>query len=93
MSDLSGVQDAPESPGASTATRQEQPRPRMFGFGRHTCPGSELAKIEILLFFRTFLRKFDYRLVKGQVFRYGFVSARMSFGRPSGLLSCSYVII
>lgn len=44
----------------------QNPRPLMFGFGRHMCPGRELAKLEIILFLRTFLRKFNYRLVEGQ---------------------------
>ena len=38
----------------------------MFGFGRHMCPGRELSKLEMLMFLRTFLTKFDYELVEGQ---------------------------
>lgn len=53
--------DAPVNPG------MEQLRPEIFGFGRHMCPGRELAKLEILLFLRTFLEKFDYELVDRQV--------------------------
>lgn len=41
----------------------------MFGFGTHLCPGRELAKLEILLFLRAFLTRFDYDLVEGQVSR------------------------
>lgn len=52
---------------ASFNTGMERLRPQMFGFGRHMCPGRELAKLEILLFLRTFLHKFDYDLVHGQV--------------------------
>lgn len=33
------------------------------------CPGRELAKLEMLLFLREFLTKFDYELVEGQSFR------------------------
>lgn len=39
----------------------------MFGFGRHKCPGRELAQLETVLFLKTFLSKFDYRVVEGQV--------------------------
>lgn len=53
--------------GSPSATGMEQLRPQMFGFGRHMCPGRELAKLEILLFLRNFLHKFDYDLVDGQV--------------------------
>lgn len=45
----------------------DQPRPSLFGFGRHICPGRELAKFEIVMFFKTFLRKYKYRLAKKQV--------------------------
>ncbi|CAN0222338.1 unnamed protein product [Hapterophycus canaliculatus] len=41
----------------------------MFGVGRHTCPGRELAKLEMLLFLKSFLTKFDYELVGGQSFK------------------------
>ena len=41
----------------------------MFGFGRHMCPGRELSKLEMLMFLRTFLTKFDYELVEGQSFK------------------------
>ncbi len=41
----------------------------MFGFGRHMCPGRELAKLEMLMFLRAFLAKFDYELVEGQSFK------------------------
>lgn len=38
----------------------------MFGLGRHMCPGRELAKLEMLMFLKAFLTKFDYELVEGQ---------------------------
>ena len=41
----------------------------MWGLGRHMCPGRELAKLEILMFLKAFLNKFDYELVKGQSFK------------------------
>lgn len=44
-----------------------QPRPEMFGFGKHMCPGREVAKLQILLFLKFFMSKFDYELVNGQV--------------------------
>ena len=47
----------------------EQPRPPMFGLGRHSCPGRELAKLEMLMFLKEFLPKFDYELVEGQSFQ------------------------
>ncbi|CAN0034904.1 unnamed protein product [Scytosiphon promiscuus] len=47
----------------------KQPPPKMFGVGRHTCPGRELSKLEMLLFFKAFLSKFDYELVGGQSFK------------------------
>lgn len=31
------------------------------------CPGRELGKLEILIFLRVFLSKFDYDVVEGQV--------------------------
>ena len=40
----------------------------MFGYGKHLCPGRELAKLEMILFLKMFLRKFEYQLVEGQVF-------------------------
>lgn len=40
----------------------------MFGLGRHACPGRELAKLEMLMFLRSFLAKFEYELVEGQSF-------------------------
>lgn len=43
-----------------------QPLPPMFGGGRHMCPGRELAKLEMLMFLKVFLTKFDYELVGGQ---------------------------
>lgn len=61
-----GTTDASPSDAMSTGSKA-QPRPLMFGFGRHKCPGNELAKLEIVLFMRTFLGKFDYHLVEGQV--------------------------
>lgn len=39
----------------------------MFGYGRHLCPGRDLAKLEMFLFLKTFLAEFDYRVVEGQV--------------------------
>ena len=48
-------------------THKDQPRPLMFGYGKHMCPGKELAKLEILLFLKFFLPKYEYRLVEGQV--------------------------
>eukprot|EP00903_Cladosiphon_okamuranus_P015051 g13924.t1 len=54
------------SPGEMPA---EQPRPPMFGSGRHICPGRELAKLEMLLLLKEFLPKFDYQLVEGQSFQ------------------------
>lgn len=50
-------------------TNRGQERPQMFGFGKHMCPGRELAKLEILLFLRSFLPRFDYDLVERQVGR------------------------
>lgn len=47
----------------------EEPPPPMFGVGRHTCPGRELAKLEMLLFLKAFLSKFDYEVVEGQSFK------------------------
>lgn len=44
----------------------EQPIPAMFGLGRHMCPGRELAKLEMIMFLKSFLTKFDYELVEGQ---------------------------
>lgn len=41
----------------------------MFGLGRNSCPGRELAKIEMLMFLKEFLTKFDYELVEGQSFQ------------------------
>ena len=51
---------------------KDQPRPQMFGFGKHMCPGKELAKLEIVLFLKFFLPKYGYQLVEGQV-RFTFV--------------------
>lgn len=45
----------------------QQPRPEMFGFGKHMCPGREVAKLQILLFLKFFMSTFDYELVNGQV--------------------------
>ena len=45
----------------------EQPLPPMWGFGRPMCPGRELAKLEILVFLRMFLSKFNYTVVACQV--------------------------
>lgn len=39
----------------------------MFGFGRHTCPGKELAKLEIIVFLEAFLAEFNYHVVEDQV--------------------------
>lgn len=47
----------------------EEPPPPMFGVGRHTCPGRELSKLEMLLFLKAFLTKFDYEVVEGQSFK------------------------
>lgn len=47
----------------------KQPPPPMFSLGRHMCPGRELAKLEMLLFLKEFLTKFDYELVEGQSFK------------------------
>lgn len=58
--------DASTSPGGVPA---EQPPPPMFGLGRHICPGRELSKLEMLLFLKKFLTKFDYELVEGQSFK------------------------
>ena len=41
----------------------------MFGAGRHMCPGRELAKLEMVVFLKAFLTKFDYELVEGQSFK------------------------
>ena len=46
---------------------RDQPIPRMFGFGKHMCPGKELAKLEIVLFLKYFLSKYKYRMVGRQV--------------------------
>ena len=46
---------------------KKQPRPQMFGFGKHMCPGKELAKLEIALFLKYFLSNYGYQLVEGQV--------------------------
>lgn len=54
---------APTSAGGEP---EGQPRPEMWGFGMHMCPGRELAKLEMLLFLKAFLTKFDYELVEGQ---------------------------
>lgn len=54
---------------SAASASKEQPRPLMFGFGKHTCPGRELAKLEILTFLKAFLVKFDYDIVEGQVSR------------------------
>ncbi|CAM9408191.1 unnamed protein product [Ascophyllum nodosum] len=45
---------------------KKQPRPQMFGFGKHMCPGKELAKLEIALFLKYFLSNYGYQLVEGQ---------------------------
>lgn len=59
--------DAPTGIDEAAPADQVQPRPQMFGFGKHLCPGRELSKLEILIFLRAFLTKFDYTLVEGQV--------------------------
>ena len=46
---------------------RDQPIPQMFGFGKHMCPGKELAKLEIVLFLKYFLPKYKYRMVGRQV--------------------------
>lgn len=46
---------APESP------------PPLFGFGRHMCPGRELAKLEHISILQRLLLEFDYQIVEGQV--------------------------
>lgn len=51
----------------SAPTRKEQPSPLIFRYGRHMCPGRGLAKLEILLFLKEFLTKFEYNLVAEQV--------------------------
>lgn len=54
------------TPDDPAATSEQQPPP-MFGFGKHMCPGREVAKLEILVFLKVFLSNFDYEMVKGQV--------------------------
>ncbi|CAB1106783.1 unnamed protein product [Ectocarpus sp. CCAP 1310/34] len=58
--------DSAASPGTG-ARRSGQPIPPMWGFGKHMCPGRELAKLEMILFMKTFLPKFDFEVVEGQV--------------------------
>ncbi|CAN0564928.1 unnamed protein product, partial [Ectocarpus sp. 12 AP-2014] len=58
--------DSGASPVAG-ARSSGQPIPPMWGFGKHMCPGRELAKLEIVLFMKTFLTKFDFEVVEGQV--------------------------
>ena len=69
---------ASTSPGGLS---EEQPIPPMWGLGRHGCIGRELAKLEILMFLKAFLNKFDYELVKGQSFK-----GRMPTNGPKGKL-------
>lgn len=71
---FAGEKTKEESSSASTTSSVvpadiKQPPPLIFGFGKHTCPGRELAKLDILLFLRTFLSKFEYDVVEGQVGR------------------------
>lgn len=49
------------------ASTKEEPRPEMFGFGKHMCSGRELAKLELICFMKAFLANFDYKLTEGQV--------------------------
>lgn len=65
--DKSDKSDAEGGGPHQPAPAVDAPRPQMFGFGRHMCPGRELAKLEIILFLQNFLRTFDYRLIEGQV--------------------------
>lgn len=55
--------------GGGKPAKQSQVPPPMWGFGRHMCPGRELAKLEMLLFLKAFLAKFDYKLVEEQSFK------------------------
>ncbi|CAN0363902.1 unnamed protein product, partial [Hapterophycus canaliculatus] len=55
-------------PDRSSGESSEQPFPPMFGVGRHTCPGRELAKLNMLCFLMAFLAKFDHELIEGQRF-------------------------
>ncbi|CAM9850857.1 unnamed protein product [Ectocarpus sp. 8 AP-2014] len=59
--------DSAASPVAG-ARSSGQPIPAMWGFGKHMCPGRELAKLEMVLFMKTFLTKFDFEVVEGQSF-------------------------
>eukprot|EP00903_Cladosiphon_okamuranus_P015049 g13922.t1 len=63
------INDSPNPSPNREEMPAEQPRPPMFGLGRHSCPGRELAKLEMLLLLKEFLRKFDYQLVGGQSFQ------------------------
>lgn len=57
---------ASANPGAVAASH---PPPPMFALGRHRYPGGELAKLEMLMFLKEFLPKFDYELVEGHSFQ------------------------
>lgn len=59
----------------NNAVAADQPRPPMWGYGRHACLGRELAKLEILVFLRTFLAMFDYDVVEGQVCSVGLLAS------------------
>lgn len=43
------------------------PVPPVFGFGKHMCPGRELANLELVTVLRRFLTEFDFHIVEGQV--------------------------
>lgn len=59
-----GVGDHDDSP---ALTETAQPRQLMFGYGKHICPGRELAKLEMIVFFKKFFNTFDYHIVERQV--------------------------
>lgn len=73
---VSPAADSTAKPAAHTTHVKEEgrdvggepaPFPPLFGFGKHMCPGRELAKLELVTFLQRFLGEFDYHLVEGQV--------------------------
>ncbi|CAM9217969.1 unnamed protein product [Ectocarpus sp. 8 AP-2014] len=60
--------DSAASPGTG-ARSPGQPIPPMWGFGKHMCPGRDLAKLEMVLFMKTFLAEFDFEVMEGQSFK------------------------
>lgn len=58
--------DEPEKACPLRFLSSSSPLPYMFGYGKHACPGSNLAQIEILLTMKAFLCNFDYTLEKDQ---------------------------